>query len=271
MAVQSLSNDFNAMSPFGWMLRLLMGGQSEHESSKSHNLSAFSILQNILGFLIGSDESDSPVHSPSQSRTARSSEHHSFWDTIKGEFNSATSGVNNFFHGMAFNLRSAVGTLEGNAGSRPTGQCLSCVEDAMTAGGLRFDGGKTIRDMMPSRGGSHWAKDLAPVLEHDGRFDKVAQGYGARFASSYTPQIGDTAVWTGGAFGHTQMFTGYDKIGNQTWVSDFKTRPSNWTGLADPDSHGQFEIFRQKPADGQVAMANSPAMSPHAGAKPQAG
>ena len=129
----------------------------------------------------------------------------------------------------------------------------------MTEGGLRFQGGKTIRDVLPTHNGSHWAKDLAPVLAKDNRFDQVAVGTGSRFDAGYVPQVGDVAVWTGGKFGHTQMFTGYDKNGKQMWVSDFKTNPNNWTGLADPDSHGSFEIFRQKEADGQSSLAaNTP-------------
>lgn len=262
MAVQSLSSDFNATSPFAWMFQLFMDGQSEPESSKQHGLSTFSILENMLKALFGADDDPQSQPAPTSSRPATggstASGSHGFWDTLRGDFNSATSGVSNFFHGMAFDMRSAIGRLEGNAGSRPTGKCLACVEDAMTAGGLRFAGGKTINEVLPSRNGTHWAKDLAPVLEHDNRFDRVASGRGAHFDAGYTPQVGDTAVWTGGPYGHTQMFTGYDKNGKQVWVSDFKTSPNNWTGLADPDSHGSFEIFRQKPADGQVAANSSP-------------
>jgi len=177
--------------------------------------------------------------------------------TVRNDFNAVTSGVSNFFKGAAFDVETAVSKLKNTCSSSPTGYCLAHVEDAMTAGGLRFSGGKTIDQVMPVRNGSHWAKDLAPVLENDGRFNEVTSGHGAQFASNYTPQVGDVAVWTGGPYGHTQIFSGYDKQGKQVWISDFKSSPGNWTGLRDPDSHGDFKIFRQKPADDPTVLASN--------------
>ena len=158
--------------------------------------------------------------------------------------------------GAAFDTTRASQRLIASCGSTPGGYCLAGVENALEAGGLN------IVSKMPNRNGSHWAKDLAPVLERDGRFDRVATGFGAQLNGKYEPKVGDVAVWTGGAFGHTQMFVGYDKTGHQVWMSDFKTNPMNWTGLLNPASHGEVEIFRQKPKDAPMMAQSGPVTQP---------
>ena len=182
--------------------------------------------------------------------------------TIKDDFNAVTTGVGNFFHGAAFDISKTIDKLKGACSAKSHGACLAKVEDALTAGGLRYAGGKTIDQVMPVRytaagTPTHWAKDLPQVLDNDPRFSKVATGYGATFNSSYTPQKGDVVAWTGGQFGHTQIFSGYDKDGKQVWISDYKSSPGNWTGLVDANSHGQFVIFRQKPADDPTAVTSA--------------
>ena len=112
--------------------------------------------------------------------------------------------------------------------------------------------------LMPVRNGTHYAKDLAGVLGNDSRFKTVSTGYGAGFASNYTPKVGDIVVWEGGKYGHTQMFTGFDSRGNQKWVSDYATNGSNWTGLASPNSHGSFQIFRQKTVEEMNGTSYTP-------------
>jgi hypothetical protein len=108
---------------------------------------------------------------------------------------STTDGV-----GVAFDSTKALASLTGDCRSKSGGACLHNVADALAAGGL------DVRCNLPNRGGSHWAKDLASVLQKDGRFNEVGSGHGARLESGYEPKIGDVAVWTGGRFGHTQMF-----------------------------------------------------------------
>lgn len=142
--------------------------------------------------------------------------------------------------GVAFDSSKALASLTGECHSKAGGACLHNVADALAAGGL------DVRCKLPNRGGSHWAKDLASVLQKDGRFNEVGFGHGARLDAGYEPKIGDVAVWTGGDFGHTQMFAGYDKTGHQVWMSDFKTNPQNWTGLKNAASHGDVHIYRQK-------------------------
>jgi hypothetical protein len=149
--------------------------------------------------------------------------------------------------GKAFDCSKSLVALTGECRSKPGGACLHNVADALAAGGL------DVRCSLPNRGGSHWAKDLATVLQKDGRFNEVGHGHGARLDAGYEPKVGDVAVWTGGQFGHTQMFAGYDKTGHQVWMSDFKTNPQNWTGLKDAASHGDVHIYRQKSEPMQAA------------------
>ena len=149
-----------------------------------------------------------------------------------------------------FDAAKARNKLIASCQDSPGGRCLAHVEPAMAAGGFN------IVSKMRDRHGTHWAKDLAPALKHDGRFSEVAHGHGAHLKGPYRPEVGDIAVWTGGRFGHTQMFIGWDKTGHQVWMSDFRTNPTNWTGLANPNSHGDVKIFRQKPKESPVMMVN---------------
>lgn len=141
--------------------------------------------------------------------------------------------------GMAFNIDRTIASLRGECQAGPGGRCLGNLADALQVGGFN------VRDGLPIRGKSRWAKDLSPALQHDGRFDTVSVGHGSQRDAGYAPKVGDIAVWEGGSFGHTQMFAGYNKNGGEVWMSDFQTREGNWTGLKDPGSHGTVKIFRQ--------------------------
>lgn len=178
---------------------------------------------------LGTESTGTSSSTPPGTRRARQE-----FDPLR-QLPSTTEGV-----GVAFDSTKALATLTGECRAKAGGACLHNVADALAAGGL------DVRCNLPNRGGSHWAKDLASVLQRDGRFNEVGTGHGARLEAGYEPKIGDVAVWTGGRFGHTQMFAGYDKAGHQVWMSDFKTNPHNWTGLRDAASHGDVHIYRQK-------------------------
>jgi hypothetical protein len=255
MATRDLTADFNNTTSFFGRLFSLFTSPSPAAGTKDNSFSAG--IENFLKFIFstfGSDRTPTPTPSTSHDNNTAQQPQRSFMGTLRDDFSSATSRVTNFFTGAAFDTKKAVSRLWNSCSSLPGGHCLASVENAMTAAGLRFSGGRTITDVMPVRNGTHYAKDLAPVLASDNRFQQVTTGYGANFSSTYTPQVGDIAVWSGSTYGHTQMFAGYDNKGAQVWISDFKTNGSNWTGLANPDSHGQFRIFRQKTEE-QMAMS----------------
>jgi hypothetical protein len=290
-----LTDEFNGVSSFfSWLFRLFTSGfSSPEQSNPSANEtgagdSFFTGIENFLKFIVSgftskpdsasSTPETSTVHTSATS-TARTSATSTastpatsgnppktFMGSVKDHFNAATNSVSKFFHGAAFNISKAIGTLQDDCRPKATGSCLAHVEQALTAGGLRYGGGKNIAQVMPVRytadgTPTHWAKDLPQVLNKDPRFSKVATGYGAKFDASYTPQKGDIVAWTGGRFGHTQMCTGFVN-GKPIWISDFKTNPNNWTGLANPDSHGEFKIFRQKPADDATLVASNQPTTP---------
>lgn len=155
--------------------------------------------------------------------------------------------------GLAFNANRAADILAGNC-SETTGSCLAHVANALEASGL------PLRSSLRDRGGSHWAKDLSPVLQADQRFNQVAGGYGAGLDTSrwqdYKAQKGDICVWEGGEYGHVQMCVGEWPDGSPKWRSDFTAREGNWTGLREPGSHGNFRIFRQKTLDSSTTVAS---------------
>lgn len=256
MAGTDLSSDFNGQTDiFGGLFRMFTGGPSSEGSGFNLFSSIGNFLKMIFSWLFGgSSSTQNPSNTSSQTapRTearTNNTPSRSFTQTLRDGWNSATGAVSHFFHGAAFDVSRAVSKISGSCHSSPTGHCLASVERALDAGGLRFSGGRTLAEVMPVRNGTHYAKDLAGVLDNDSRFKTVSAGYGASFASNYTPKVGDIVVWKGGQYGHTQMFTGYDNRGNQKWISDFATNGSNWTGLRNPDSHGSFQIFRQRTTD----------------------
>ena len=253
----SLTNDFNTNTDiFGGLFRMFTGGPSSGGNSIMDGIG------NFLKFLFSSFASTSPETPVARNPETKQQVKRGFLDTLKDDFSAATENVRSFFRPSAFDSSKAVNKLLNDSHSAPTGQCLGSVSRALNAAGLDFNG-QTLGQVMPVRGGTHYAKDLAPILASDNRFNCVADGYGASFNNGYTPQVGDIAVWTGAKYGHTQMFAGFDKQGQQVWVSDYKTNGQNWTGLRDPNSHGQFQIFRQKPADDvMVASNNTPSPRP---------
>ncbi len=270
MAGTDLSTSFNDQTDiFGSLFRLFTGGpSSSSDSGSGFNLlsSIGNFLKMIFGWLFGgSSSTPSPSNASIQTpapaapaRTSNTSSSRSFTQTLRNTWDNATGAVGNFFHGVAFDVSRATSWLKNECHSSPTGHCLASVENALDAAGLRFSGGRKIEDVMPVRNGTHYAKDLAGVLGNDSRFKTVSNGYGAQFASNYTPKVGDIVVWQGGQYGHTQMFTGYDSNGNQKWISDFATNGSNWTGLANANSHGSFQIFRQKTTDEMAGTSYKP-------------
>jgi hypothetical protein len=264
MADQDLTNDFNSTTSFFSRLFHLFTGPASSGTNADGN-SLFSGIENLLKFLFSwlEPQSQQPAAPATTSAAATQSNTppRTFMGRLRDGFSSAANGVSSFFHGAAFDMSKAIDKLKDECRSKPTGLCLAHVEDALTAGGLRYPGGKTIADVMPVRIGAngrptHWAKDLPQVLEKDPRFSEVASGYGAKFDASYKPQKGDVVAWTGGKYGHTQMCTGFVD-GKPIWISDFETNPGNWTGLANPDSHGEFKIFRQKTAADPAVSANA--------------
>lgn len=270
MAGTDLTSDFNGQTDiFGSLFRLFTGGpSSSNESGSGFNL--FSSIGNFLKMIFswlfgGSSSTPSPSNTstqpaaPAAPAATNNTSSRSFTQTLRDGWNSATGAVGNFIHGAAFDVSRAASWLKNECHSCPTGHCLASVENALDAAGLRFSGNRKIEDVMPVRNGTHYAKDLAGVLGNDSRFKTVGTGYGAQFASNYTPKVGDIVVWQGGQYGHTQMFTGYDGNGNQKWISDFATNGSNWTGLANANSHGSFQIFRQRTTE---EMAGVTALKP---------
>lgn len=252
MSGSDLSTNFNDQTDiFGGLFRLFTGSPS----SEGGGFNLFSAIGNFLKMIFSwfTGGSSSPSAAPTTASTRETEQpqpvqtsSRSFTQTLRNGWNSATGAVSNFFHGAAFDVSRAVSKIKSSCHSSPTGHCLAYVERALDAGGLRFDGGRTLQQVMPMRGNTHYAKDLSGVLEGDSRFKTVATGFGNDFHSNYTPKVGDIVVWEGGKYGHTQMLTGFDSHGRQKWISDYATNGNNWTGLRNPDSHGTFKIFRQK-------------------------
>ena len=169
---------------------------------------------------------------------------------------------NDLSKGVAFDINKAVDVSNAQCAGT-TGHCLEHVANALKAGGL------DVRKELPTRpDGSHWAKDMSPLLQRDSNFCQVASGNGATFDDkNFQAKKGDIVVWEGGQYGHIQMCVGSRPDGSPIWQSDFTAREGNWSGLKDPASHGHFRVFRQNTTTDDVRYAKQNA-APAAGRAP---
>lgn len=113
--------------------------------------------------------------------------------------------------------------LDDNAQERSSGKCATYVRKALEAGGA------------DTRNRPVAAKDYEALLTRNG-FSEVS-------LASYTPQAGDTAVFSsyqgGSIYGHIQGYTGRSKSG---WASDFK-QPRFWANKG-YEAANSFKVYR---------------------------
>jgi hypothetical protein len=169
--------------------------------------------------------------------------------------------------GLAFNVDGMTNHVRANC-TETTGYCLGAIQGGLDASGFRING-MTLHDALPKHGaqGHIWAKEVSPLLQSDPRFSQVSGGHGAGNSSlwNYQAKKGDIAVWEGGPFGHIEVCTGARADGSPIWQSDFTARKDNWTGLRNPESHGNFRIFRQHTMEAD--LKTSPDSGPKADVK----